>query len=373
MLAQALWAMGIAAAIGALIVLGMTMMMVGPRHEAAEAVTESLTGSPRAAPTSTCTTPTAMTRSARSPGPSPCSRTTHRAPQARARARHRRSAGGRTAQGRANSFVDDFRGRIGGIIEQVLNSSGVSRGRQAASITAHSTAEMSGRSAEASRRLPNMSARGGRLQRNCRSRSSRSAAGFRSRTGSRPTRSCSQRTDQRMTELTRRRPHRRRGQADHLDRGTDQSAALNATIEAARAGDAGRGFAVVAQEVKTLAARPRSDRRDLGAHRQHAARHRGVGQRHQGDRHTIERISGISTSISSAVEQQGTATKSIAQACSRRRRHPRRRRQHRAGRQGRGRNRIHLGPDAEIGAGARRGLHASEAEVEKFLDSVRAA
>src|SRR5271169_1277596 len=51
-----------------------------------------------------------------------------------------------------NQFVEAFRGKIGGIIEQVLSSSGrFEKDAQQLSGTAHSTAEMSGQSANASR------------------------------------------------------------------------------------------------------------------------------------------------------------------------------------------------------------------------------
>jgi methyl-accepting chemotaxis protein len=90
--------------------------------------------------------------------------------------------------------------------------------------------------------------------------------------------------------------------------------ALNATIEAARAGEAGRGFAVVAQEVKTLAGQTAKATDEISAHivnMQHATEESVNAIKVIGL--TIERISGITTSISSAVEQQGAATQNIAE------------------------------------------------------------
>jgi methyl-accepting chemotaxis protein len=89
--------------------------------------------------------------------------------------------------------------------------------------------------------------------------------------------------------------------------------ALNATIEAARAGDAGRGFAVVASEVKSLASQPATSPEENSHHNpaMHEAPHESVAAIKEIGT-TIGQISAIAASITSAVEQQGTATQEIA-------------------------------------------------------------
>jgi methyl-accepting chemotaxis protein len=215
-----------------------------------------------------------------------------------------------------NQFVEAFRTKIGGIIEQVLNSSGqFEKDAQQLSVTAHSTAEMSGQSADASRKASEhvrsaatasneLSQSIVEISRRVQDSKNVAADAVKQATA----------TDQRMTELTA--AGDRIGDVVKLITSIAEQTnllALNATIEAARAGDAGRGFAVVAQEVKTLAGQTAKATDEISSHIVNMQRATGesvdaikaIGL-------TIERISEITTSISSAVEQQGTATKSIA-------------------------------------------------------------
>jgi methyl-accepting chemotaxis protein len=88
--------------------------------------------------------------------------------------------------------------------------------------------------------------------------------------------------------------------------------ALNATIEAARAGEAGKGFAVVASEVKSLAAQTARATDDISA--QVSAIQTATGNAVDAINAVggiIGQVSEISTSIASAVEEQGAATKEI--------------------------------------------------------------
>jgi methyl-accepting chemotaxis protein len=91
--------------------------------------------------------------------------------------------------------------------------------------------------------------------------------------------------------------------------------ALNATIEAARAGDAGKGFAVVASEVKNLAAQTARATDEI------ASQVRAIQDSTDSSAtaiqeitQTIGRVNEISTTIASAVEEQGAATQEISRS-----------------------------------------------------------
>ena len=216
------------------------------------------------------------------------------------------------------SFVDAFQTSVGGIIDNVLNSSGeFERGARQLTDTARTTADLSGRSAGASETASEhvrsaavasdeLSTSIADIARRVQESNGIAAEAVKQAAA----------TDQRINELSE--AGARIGDVVKLITSIAEQTnllALNATIEAARAGDAGRGFAVVAQEVKTLAGQTAKATEEIGsqianmqlATQESVAAIKAIGQ-------TIERISEIATSISSAVEQQRAATQNIAQS-----------------------------------------------------------
>ena len=88
--------------------------------------------------------------------------------------------------------------------------------------------------------------------------------------------------------------------------------ALNATIEAARAGAAGRGFAVVAAEVKALAVQTARATDEISGQIGRVQASTGEAVAAIGTiTARIREIDGVATSIAAAVEQQGAATQEI--------------------------------------------------------------
>jgi len=319
MLWQALWAMAIAAVIAALLVLLITMVIVRRVTKPLKAVTETLTvlASGR--------TDVEVQHADRDDEIGAIARTIdifknnriehHQLEAARVSA-EKVAMDRRKAE--LNQFVEDFRAKIGGIIERVLNSSGqFERDAQQLSVTAHSTAEMSGHSAGASRQASeHVRAAAAASNELSQSIDEISRRVHESNAVAADAVKQADATDLRMAELTA--AGARIGDVVKLITSIAEQTnllALNATIEAARAGDAGRGFAVVAQEVKTLAGQTAKATEEISGHIVNMQRATGesvnaiktIGS-------TIEHISQITTSISSAVEQQGAATQSIAEA-----------------------------------------------------------
>jgi methyl-accepting chemotaxis protein len=209
-----------------------------------------------------------------------------------------------------NQFVEDFRAKIGGIIEQVMNSSDrFEKDARQLSQTAHATAEMSGQSASTSRQTSEhvheaatasneLSQSIVEISRRVQDSNSVAAEAVKQASA----------TDERMAELSA--AGERIGDVVKL---ITSIAAQTNLLEAARAGDAGRGFAVVAQEVKNLAGQTAKATDEISAHIVNMQNATGESVKAiKAIGVTIELISGITAAISAAVEQQGAATQSIA-------------------------------------------------------------
>jgi methyl-accepting chemotaxis protein len=317
MLWQALTAMAVGAVIAALLVLGMTILMVRRVTKPLRMVTEALTGLAEGR------TDIDIRHTDRHDEIGAIARTIdvfrnnrieRRQLEAERISAEKLAMDKRKAE--LSQFVEDFRTKIGGIIERVLKSSGqFEQDAQQLSVTAHSTAEMSGRSANASRQasehVRTASTASNELSQSIveisrRVQESNSVAAEAVKQASA--------TDERMAELSA--AGDRIGDVVKLITSIAEQTnllALNATIEAARAGDAGRGFAVVAQEVKTLAGQTAKATDEISSHIVNMQRATGESvDANKAIGLTIERISEITASISSAVEQQGAATQSIA-------------------------------------------------------------
>ncbi|UFZ06338.1 Cache 3/Cache 2 fusion domain-containing protein [Bradyrhizobium ontarionense] len=379
MLSQAMQTMIVAAAIAALLVLGLTMLVVRRVTKPLTSVTQALTAiaegredvqiksDDRGDEIGEIARSLVVFRSAASE---------------RRRMREQQTASATAAveerKAELQRFVDSFQASIGGIIENVLSSSSeFEREARQLTQTARTTADLSGQSAGASETASEhvrtaaaasdeLSGSIAEIIRRVQESNAIAAEAVKQATA----------TDQRIKELSD--AGNRIGDVVKLITSIAEQTnllALNATIEAARAGDAGRGFAVVAQEVKTLAGQTAKATEEISsqiANMQTVTQESVDAIKAIGS--TIERINGIAASISAAVEQQRAATQNIthsvrsaatgtADVVNNIRSAARG-----AGETGESSNRMFASAQALSGESLR-----LKAEVEKFLDNMRAA
>nr|WP_041756538.1 Cache 3/Cache 2 fusion domain-containing protein [Bradyrhizobium sp. ORS 278] len=379
MLSQAMQTMIIAAVVAALLVLGLTMLAVSRVTKPLSAVTEALTAiaegrdhvditsDDRGDEIGEIARSLVVFRSAAS------ERRRMREEQAAstiAAVEHRKAE--------LQRFVDSFQTSIGGIIENVLTSSGeFEREARQLTQTARTTADLSGQSAGASETASEhvrtaaaasdeLSGSIAEIIRRVQESNAIAAEAVKQATA----------TDQRIKELSD--AGNRIGDVVKLITSIAEQTnllALNATIEAARAGDAGRGFAVVAQEVKTLAGQTAKATEEISsqiANMQTVTQESVDAIKAIGS--TIERINEIAASISAAVEQQRAATQNITQSVRSAASGTAevvnniRSAARGAGETGESSNRMFASAQALSGESLR-----LKAEVQKFLDGMRAA
>lgn len=319
MLVHAMQMMTIAAVVGALLVLGLTMLIVRSVTRPLRSVTDTLTSLAEGKPDVTINHVERYDEIgaiARTIGVFKNNSLERRRLEAERKTAEAESVQRRKAE--LQSFVDEFQSNVGGIIDKVLHSSGEfeSAARnltETARSTAHLSKASADASAQASEHVRNAAAASEELTSSIAeiSRRVQESNGIAADAVQQAVA-----TDARMADLSM--AGDRIGDVVKLITSIAEQTnllALNATIEAARAGEAGRGFAVVAQEVKNLAGQTAKATDEISSHivnmqsatRESVAAIKAIGQ-------TIEQINDIATSIAAAVEQQGAATHEIAKS-----------------------------------------------------------
>ncbi len=319
MLMHAMTMMSLAAALGALLVLALTMLLVRSVTRPLRSVTDTLTSLAEGKPDITINHVDRYDEIgsiARTVGVFKNNSLERRRLEAEQKTAEAESVQRRKTE--LQSFVNEFQANIGGIIEKVLHSSGefesaARKLTETARNTAHLSKESAAASTQASEHVRNAAAASEELTSSITeiSRRVQESNGIASDAVKQATA-----TDQRMADLSK--AGDRIGDVVKLITSIAEQTnllALNATIEAARAGEAGRGFAVVAQEVKTLAGQTAKATDEISSHivnmqsatQESVSAIKAIGL-------TIERINDIATSIAAAVDQQGAATQEIAKS-----------------------------------------------------------